>query len=121
MEGKNAAASSRIHEEVGKITNSVNIATTRNMPNGGAIHIEDIQDQVELALMRAGHQKVARAYVLYREQRATERKQSASAEQNNEAQEKQTKLQITLKNGETTELDEDRLITIIKGGLRGPK
>ena len=119
VEGKNAAASSRIHEEVGKITNSVNIATTRNMPNGGAIHIEDIQDQVELALMRAGHQKVARAYVLYREQRATERKQSASAEQNNEAQEKQTKLQITLKNGETTELDEDRLITIIKEACEG--
>ena len=53
-----------IHEEVDKITNLVTGATTRNMPNGGAIHIEDIQDHVELALMRAGHQKVARSYVL---------------------------------------------------------
>ena len=43
------------------------------MPNGGAVHIEDIQDQVELGLMRAGQQKVARAYVLYREQRAEKR------------------------------------------------
>ena len=54
VEGKNAAASSRIHNEVDKITRLVTGATTRNMPNGGAIHIEDIQDHVELALMRAG-------------------------------------------------------------------
>ena len=65
VEGKNAAASSRIHNEVDKITSKlVTGATTRNMPNGGAIHIEDIQDHVELALMRAGHQKIARSYVL---------------------------------------------------------
>ena len=43
------------------------------MPDGGTLHIEDIQDQVELALMRNGEQKVARAYVLYREERARER------------------------------------------------
>ena len=58
---------------VDKITRLVTGATTRNMPNGGAIHIEDIQDHVELALMRY-HQKIARSYVLYRDQRAAERK-----------------------------------------------
>jgi ribonucleotide reductase alpha subunit len=42
----------------------------RRLPSGGTIHIEEIQDQVELALMRTGEQKVARAYVIYREQRA---------------------------------------------------
>lgn len=117
VEGKNAAASSRIHEEVGKITELVTAAATRNMPNGGAIHIEDIQDQVELGLMRAGHQKIARSYVLYREQRAGEREQSILSQQNNT--EKKTPLEITLENGQTTLLDESRLITIIKEACNG--
>ena len=43
------------------------------VPTARAFHVEDIQDQVELALMRGGHHKVARAYVLYREERAKER------------------------------------------------
>ena len=43
------------------------------MPDGGVVHIEDVQDQVELALMRAGEHDVARAYVLYRERRSAER------------------------------------------------
>ncbi|MFN5803125.1 MAG: ribonucleoside-diphosphate reductase subunit alpha, partial [Burkholderiales bacterium] len=45
----------------------------RRQPAGGTFHIEDIQDQVELALMRSGEHEVARAYVLYRERRAAER------------------------------------------------
>ncbi len=50
----------------------------RRLPSGGTIHIEEIQDQVELALMRTGEQKVARSYVIYREQRAEARKQTGA-------------------------------------------
>ena len=73
VEGNQAAASSRIHETVSLLSNSVFNALARNIPDGGTFHIEDIQDHVELALMRGGHQKVARSYVLYREQRNLER------------------------------------------------
>ncbi|WP_223670271.1 ribonucleoside-diphosphate reductase subunit alpha [Kangiella shandongensis] len=73
VEGGNAAASSRVHETVRQLTKQITEAFDRRMPGGGTIHIEDIQDQVELALMRNSEQKVARAYVLYREERARER------------------------------------------------
>ena len=39
----------------------------RRQPAGGTFHIEDVQDQVELSLMRDGAHDVARTYVLYRE------------------------------------------------------
>ncbi|MGB5833145.1 MAG: ATP cone domain-containing protein, partial [Thiohalocapsa sp.] len=67
VEGGNAAASSRIHHTVDELTDQVASALTRRLPGGGTVHIEDVQDQVELALMRAGEHKVARDYVLYRE------------------------------------------------------
>ncbi len=67
VEGGTAAASSRIHETVDKLNKQVHTTFSRRMPSGGTIHIEDIQDQVELALMRNGEHKVARDYVLYRE------------------------------------------------------
>ena len=73
VEGTQAAASSRIHQIVSELTDNVFNALSRNIPDGGTFHIEDIQDQVELALMRGCHQKVARSYVLYREQRNSER------------------------------------------------
>jgi len=74
VEGSNAAASSRIHDLVTKLTTDISKAFKRRLPTGGIIDIEDIQDQVELALMRAGEHKVARAYVLYREDRNKARK-----------------------------------------------
>ena len=73
VEGGNAAASGRVHEMVANLTRQVTENLTRRNPDGGMVHIEDIQDQVELALMRAGEHKVARDYVLYRESRAKER------------------------------------------------
>ena len=73
VQGGQAAASARIRELVEGITNQVTQALLRRNPNGGTFHIEDIQDQVELALMRSGEHEVARAYVLYREKRAQER------------------------------------------------
>ncbi|HYR36774.1 MAG TPA: ribonucleoside-diphosphate reductase subunit alpha [Burkholderiales bacterium] len=70
VNGAQGAASARIRELVGGLTDAVVGALLRRQPQGGTFHIEDIQDQVELALMRSGEHDVARAYVLYREQRA---------------------------------------------------
>ena len=64
VEGGNAAASTRIHEIVDNLTAQISGAFKRRLPDGGTIHIEDIQDQVELFLMRSGEQKIARSYVL---------------------------------------------------------
>jgi ribonucleoside-diphosphate reductase alpha chain len=67
VEGDSAAASSRIHERVAELTEQVVGALTRRLSGGGTVHIEDIQDQVELALMRAGeHQGRARLCALSR-------------------------------------------------------
>jgi len=77
VEGNTAAASRRIHETVEALTDQVVRALFRRLPSGGTIHIEDIQDQVELALMRSEHQKVARAYVLYREEHSRLRAEKA--------------------------------------------
>ena len=69
--------SKQIDKNVSVLTETVTAALTRRIANGDMIHIEDIQDQVELALMRGEHHKVARAYVLYREQRANQRYKTA--------------------------------------------
>ena len=73
VEGGTAAASPRIRETVTALTEQMTATFKRRLPSGGTLHIEEIQDQVELAMMRAGEQKIARAYVLYREQRSQER------------------------------------------------
>src|SRR6202007_1897560 len=64
--GGQSAASARIRELVAALTDAVVSALVRRQPAGGTFHIEDVQDQVELALMRSGEHEVARAYVLYR-------------------------------------------------------
>ncbi|MGF6635798.1 ribonucleoside-diphosphate reductase subunit alpha [Paraburkholderia sp. 35.1] len=69
VNGGQGAASARVRELVEQLTQNVVRALVRSRPNGGTFHIEDIQDQVELALMRGGEHNVARAYVLYREKR----------------------------------------------------
>ncbi|WP_042302533.1 ribonucleoside-diphosphate reductase subunit alpha [Paraburkholderia kururiensis] len=73
VNGGQGAASARVRELVDQLTQAVVRALLRSRPNGGTFHIEDIQDQVELALMRGGEHNVARAYVLYREKRNQER------------------------------------------------
>ncbi len=70
VEGKEAVGSSRVFERVQQLTDMVMGTFKRRLPSGGTVHIEEIQDQVELALMRTGEHKVARDYVIYREQRA---------------------------------------------------
>ncbi|AZG10505.1 ribonucleoside-diphosphate reductase subunit alpha [Pigmentiphaga sp. H8] len=73
VNGGQGAASARVRELVEGLTKQVVHALIRRQPSGGTVHIEDIQDQVELALMRSGEHDVARAYVLYREKRAQQR------------------------------------------------
>ncbi len=73
VHGTQGAASASVRETVDQLTQSVMKALVRSRPGGGTFHIEDIQDAVELGLMRSGHHEVARAYVLYRERRAQER------------------------------------------------
>ena len=80
VEGSQSAVSSRVREVVARLTDTVVRSLTRRLPDGGTVHIEDIQDQVELALMRSGEHDVARAYVLYRERRAAERAAQAEAQ-----------------------------------------
>ncbi len=116
VEGGNAAASSRIHETVDVLTDSVVRAITRRMPAGGAVHIEDIQDQVELALMRGGEHKVARSYVLYREERARER-QKKQEQVLGEIQ--RPSLQVTRADGTRVPLDEVRLRRIVDEACQG--
>ncbi|MBI3230601.1 MAG: ribonucleoside-diphosphate reductase subunit alpha, partial [Burkholderiales bacterium] len=83
VNGGQGAASARVRELVEQLTDNVVSALMRRQPNGGTFHIEDIQDQVELSLMRSGEHDVARAYVLYRakhmeERRLAKEKQSAA-------------------------------------------
>ena len=73
VEGDQAAGSAHINHAVQQVTDQVVQAISRRLKAGGKVHIEDIQDQVELALMRGEEQKVARAYVLYREEHARQR------------------------------------------------
>ncbi len=73
VNGGQGAGSARIRELVESLTTQVVNALVRNRPSGGTFHIEEVQDQVELALMRSGEHDVARAYVLYREKRSQER------------------------------------------------
>ncbi|MCL2309200.1 MAG: ribonucleoside-diphosphate reductase subunit alpha [Proteobacteria bacterium] len=77
VRGEQAATSAAMRDQVAKLTETVIQALMRRKPEGGSIHIEEIQDQVELALMRGGEHEVARAYVLYRERRAQERAAAA--------------------------------------------
>ncbi len=76
VNGGQGAASARVRELVEQLTANVVGAMVRRQPHGGTLHIEDIQDQVELSLMRSGEHDVARSYVLYREQRTQERAKS---------------------------------------------
>lgn len=115
VEGGNAAASSRIHDTVQELTTQIVKALMRRMPSGGTVHIEDIQDQVELALMRNGHQKIARAYVLYREEHNRLRAEKLAAK----AETGSTILHVTLDDGREAPLDVDRLLKIIEEACNG--
>ena len=116
VEGGTAAASTRVHEKVKELTEQVVRGVTRRLPSGGTVHIEDIQDQVELALMRAGEQKIARAYVIYREERAR-----ARVEKDAELEQADATYGINVKTGDGTlkQLDMDRLIAVVNEACDG--
>ncbi len=78
VHGTQGAASASVREVVDALTQNVVRALMRSRPGGGTFHIEDVQDQVELGLMRGGHHEIARAYVLYRERRTQERAQQSA-------------------------------------------
>ncbi|RSE34364.1 ribonucleoside-diphosphate reductase subunit alpha [Acinetobacter junii] len=111
VEGQQGADSSRIHDRISQLTEMVMNTFKRRLPSGGTIHIEEIQDQVELALMRTGEQKVARAYVIYREQRATARQQTGANHH--------PTLQITDHNGQLQPLDLGALTATIETASEG--
>ncbi|WP_201093860.1 ribonucleoside-diphosphate reductase subunit alpha [Thiocystis minor] len=115
VEGGSAATSSRVHDRVRELVEQVTAALTRRLPGGGSVHIEDIQDQVELALMRAGEHKVARDYVLYREARARERAAKAAA--STEIRETPL-LHVTLADGSTHLLDVARMTRLVDEACR---
>ncbi len=111
-EGSSGAASTRVREIVTELTNQVVAAVTRRMPGGGTVHIEDIQDQVELALMRNGHHETARRYVLYREQRAQARAQEQAGSQ-------EPTINVRTADGRTQPLDRARLRAVIDEACAG--
>jgi ribonucleoside-diphosphate reductase alpha chain len=78
VHGTQGAASASVRDTVEELTQGVVRALARSRPGGGTFHIEDVQDQVELGLMRSSHHEIARAYVLYREKRSQERAQKGS-------------------------------------------
>ncbi|GLS05411.1 ribonucleoside-diphosphate reductase [Chitiniphilus shinanonensis] len=115
VQGSHAASSSAVRERVAALTESVVAALMRRKPEGGAIHIEDIQDQVELALMRAGEHDVARAYVIYRERRAAER----AAKGEDQPGEALSSLNVKYEDGSARPLDLGRLKALIASACSG--
>ncbi|KAB2902026.1 MAG: ribonucleoside-diphosphate reductase subunit alpha [Burkholderiaceae bacterium] len=113
VHGTQGAASASVREVVDELTHNVVRALTRSRPGGGTFHIEDVQDQVELGLMRGGHHEVARAYVLYRERRAQERARQ------HEQQMPQAPTLHVLDNGQRVVLDQARLRGLIESSCAG--
>jgi len=112
VNGGQAAASARIRDLVEHLTQNVVTALIRRQPEGGTFHIEDIQDQVELALMRSGEHEVARAYVLYREKRNEERAKQ-------KRQQAQDHALFCTENGERLPLNLDHLAAIAAAACEG--
>ncbi|MBU6501275.1 MAG: ribonucleoside-diphosphate reductase subunit alpha [Burkholderiales bacterium] len=113
VHGTQGAASASVREVVDSLTQGVVRAMMRSRPGGGTFHIEDVQDQVELGLMRGGHHEIARAYVLYRERRTQER-----AKQATQAAPKAAALHV-IDGGQHVALDLDRLEGLIKSACAG--
>ncbi|RTQ34640.1 ribonucleoside-diphosphate reductase subunit alpha [Variovorax gossypii] len=113
VHGTQGAASASVRETVDTLTQGVIRALVRSRPGGGTFHIEDVQDQVELGLMRGGHHEIARAYVLYRERRTQER--SKQGEQEVPA----APALHVLDNGELVALDLNELKGLIESACTG--
>jgi len=115
VEGGTAAASPRIRELVVELMSQVSGTFSRRLPSGGTLHIEDVQDQVELALMRSGEHKVARSYVLYRAERARLREESARVTVATE----HANLHVINEEGNREPLDVNRIHTLVFEACQG--
>ena len=113
VHGTQGAASASVRETVDVLTQGVIRALMRSRPGGGTFHIEDVQDQAELGLMRGGHHEVARAYVLYREKRTQERATKVIQET------PAAPVLHALDNGQRIVLDLNRLKGIIEAACAG--
>ena len=114
VHGTQGAASASVRETVDELTQTVVRALMRSRPGGGTFHIEDVQDHVELGLMRSSNHEVARAYVLYRERRSQERAHHVEAAQPAES----TALHV-IDNGQRVPLDLARLQFLIEDACKG--
>ncbi len=115
VEGNKAAASERIHEKVDQLTAQVVDNLFRRAPLNSTVHIEDIQDQVELVLMRAAEHKVAREYVLYREKQSKKRSEDKESHTKTDSvEETTTAIQVKREDGTLHDLDTKRLETIVR-------
>ncbi len=114
VEGSTAAGSRRVHDLVADLTEQVTSALTRRVGEGRLFHIEDVQDQVELALMRGEHHKVARAYVLYREKRTRERAAEKVAQAT-----PHSLFNVKTEDGTLRPLDEGRLARVVEEACDG--
>ena len=114
-ESGNAAASERIHKKVNQISVGVLEVFERRMPSGGTLHIEEIQDQVELQLMRAEDLEVARSYILYRAGRTQERKKEAPTIDISNRLE----INITKSDGTLVPLDVNKVALLINDACEG--
>ena len=115
VEGGTAAASPRVRELVTNLTSQITETFHRRLPSGGTLHIEEVQDQVELFLMRTGEQQVARSYVLYREQRAAER----AVDGNNSPSSNETGIKVIDQDGTEQELDINRIRVLVTEACEG--
>ncbi len=115
VSGGQGAASARIRDVVASLTEAVVGALVRRQPAGGTFHIEDVQDQVELSLMRSGEHEVARAYVLYREKRSSERARTKQRA----APVAQPGLMVTDDSGARIPLDVGRLEALLASACEG--
>jgi ribonucleoside-diphosphate reductase alpha chain len=116
VEGDTAAGSSRIHEKVASLSQKIADTFHRRFKSGGTINIEQIQDQVELELMRTGEYKAAKAYVLYREERRRAREEEQNAADSKKAS---STLHVTMPNGSIAPLDINALTKQIEKACKG--
>jgi ribonucleoside-diphosphate reductase alpha chain len=119
VEGSHGGESSKVRDLVTKLTGQVVETLMRRLPEGGVLHIEHIQDQVELALMRTGEQEVARRYVLYREARSKERQERESKDVSGATKPAAAGPNVLRTNGTTVPLSHIGLESIISEACAG--